>query len=145
VKVATIGFTQKPLRRFVDLLRGAEVDLVVDIRLHNKSQLAGWSKRDDLDFILKTFGIGYTHRPALAPSAELLDSYRKSHNWTNYEQEYPRLLEERQVYDSLHELLSSNKRACFLCSEAQPERCHRRLLCEQLRVRYPTLEVIHLV
>jgi uncharacterized protein (DUF488 family) len=145
VKVATIGFTQKPLRRFVDLLRGAEVDLVVDVRLHNKSQLAGWSKRDDLDFILETFGIGYTHRPELAPSAELFDRYRKSRNWTNYEQEYPRLLEERQVYDSLHDLLARNERACFLCSEAQPERCHRLLLCEQLRVRYPTLEVIHLV
>jgi uncharacterized protein (DUF488 family) len=145
VKVATIGFTQKPLRRFVDLLRGAEVDLVVDIRLRNNSQLGGWSKRDDLMFILETFGVGYSHRPELAPSAELFDAYRENHDWTTYEQEYPRLLDERQVYESLHELLSSHERPCFLCSEARPERCHRRLLCDQLRIRYPTLEVVHLI
>ena len=106
MKVATIGFTQKPLRRFVDLLRGAEVDLVVDIRLRNNSQLAGWSKRDDLAFILETFGIGYTHRPELAPSDELFDAYRKNQDWATYELVYPRLLEERQVYDSLHDPVS---------------------------------------
>lgn len=140
----TIGYTQKPLRRFVQLLQEAQVDAVIDVRLRNTGQLAGWSKRDDLAFILETFGIGYHHRPDVAPTPELLDRYRRDHDWERYEAEYPGIIAQRGVLPDLAALLDQRERPCLLCSEPQPTRCHRRLLCEQLTVLRPNLEVVHL-
>lgn len=140
----TVGYTQKPLRRFVQLLRDAGVDAVVDVRLRNTGQLAGWSKRADLAFILETFGIDYHHRPEVAPTAELLDRYRRDHDWPRYEVEYPRIIAERGVFPAFTHLVEQFERPCLLCSEAEPTRCHRRLLCDQLVARQPTVEVIHL-
>ena len=72
----TIGFTQLSLSDFVGLLRAAGVDAVVDTRLRNTSQLAGWAKRDDLAFLLREgFGIAYEHVTPFAPSDALLDGY----------------------------------------------------------------------
>ncbi|MBI3966206.1 MAG: DUF488 domain-containing protein [Chloroflexi bacterium] len=140
----TIGFTQKSLRRFVELLRSAGVDAVIDVRLKNTGQLAGWSKRDDLEFILETFGIQYLHRPELAPTAELLGRYRDDGDWDRYEREFPKLIAERDVYESTLALLNGYDRPCFLCSEHEPKRCHRRLLADELQARQPGLQVVHL-
>lgn len=142
--IYTIGYTKKPLRRFMQLLRDAAVDGVFDVRLRNTGPLAGWAKRDDLAFILETFGVAYTHRPELAPTAELLDRYRRDHDWARYETEYPSIIAKRAVLPEVLELLGRFQRPCLLCSEHEPTRCHRRLLCEQLVAHSPALEVVHL-
>ncbi len=85
VTLCTIGFAKKSLRKFIGLLQDAGVTKVIDIRLHNTSQLAGYAKRDDLEFILETFGIAYEHVPELAPTEELMKSYKKgSTDWETY-------------------------------------------------------------
>jgi uncharacterized protein (DUF488 family) len=145
VKLYTIGYTQKPLRRAIHLLRDAEVDAVIDVRLRNSSQLAGWAKRDDLAFILETFGIGYQHQTNVAPSDELLDTYRRDHDWDRYVEGYHALLEARGVLDEFEAVLGQYQRPCLLCSEAKADRCHRRLLAELLGARLPDLSVVHLV
>ncbi len=128
----------------MDLLRDAGVDAVVDVRLRNTGQLAGWSKRDDLAFILDTFGIAYHPRPEVAPTPELLDRYRRDRDWARYEIEYPRIIAERATLPAFAELLNRFERPCLLCSEPEPTRCHRRLLCERLVAGQPGLDVVHL-
>jgi uncharacterized protein (DUF488 family) len=140
----TIGFTQKSLRQFIGLLREAGVDGVVDIRLNNTSQLAGYAKRDDLAFILETFGIGYVEEKGLAPTDELLDGYRRDRDWPAYERAFARLLAGRPVADILTRIEAQFARPCLLCTEPTPERCHRRLVAEAFAGLRPGLEVRHL-
>ncbi|HEY7782894.1 MAG TPA: DUF488 domain-containing protein [Ktedonobacterales bacterium] len=141
----TIGFTRKSLREFITLLREAGVDGVVDIRLNNTSQLAGYAKRDDLAFVLETFGIGYLEEPGLAPTPTLLDTYRRDHDWAAYEPVFRGLLAERPVAEILADITARFERPCLLCAEPEPTHCHRRLVAEAFSQLRPRLEVRHLV
>lgn len=142
--VCTVGFTKKSLERFVTLLRGAGVASVVDVRLRNSSQLAGWSKYPDFPFLLKEgFGIGYEHHPELAPTAELLDRYRKDGDWGRYEVEFRQLLEDRSPVDQCRQLLS-NGTICLLCTEITADRCHRRLVAEYMQEISGPIQIRHL-
>src|SRR4030042_5509171 len=117
--VYTIGYTQKNMEQFVRLLQGSGVDAVVDIRLRNTSQLAGFTKRDDLAFLLREgFGIGYEHRPDLAPTDEILDAYKKTRDWAAYERAFLSLLAGRRAEETGRELLSRYSQPCPLCAEA---------------------------
>lgn len=145
VELYTIGFTRKSLRQFVELLRGADVDGVVDIRLHNTGQLAGFAKRDDLAFILETFGIGYLEEKRLAPTPELLDTYHRDRDWGAYDVSFAALLRERPLDDVLHGIEARFQQPCLLCTEAEPEHCHRRLVAEAFQRLRPDLVVRHLV
>jgi uncharacterized protein (DUF488 family) len=142
----TIGFTQLALGEFVGLLRGARVDAVIDIRLRNTSQLAGWAKRDDLAFLLREgFGIAYEHIPLFAPSDELLDRYHADRDWEAYVPIFNGLLETRPTVALGRELFERYRAPCLLCSEPTPEHCHRRLLAEYLAEHLGGIEVTHLL
>lgn len=144
--IYTIGFTQIALSEFVGLLRGAGVDAVVDTRLRNTSQLAGWAKRDDLAFLLREgFGIAYEHAPLFAPTAELLDTYRSGRDWDTYAAAYRALLAQRRAETLGRELRARYRAPCLLCSEPTPERCHRRLLAEYLAELLGGIGVVHLL
>ncbi len=143
--IYTIGHTKKGLERFVRLLQEAGVDAVVDIRLHNTSQLAGFAKRDDLAFLLREgFGIEYEYHPDLAPTPEILDAYRSGGDWVAYEDAFLPLLAERNAEAIGRELLSRYRHLCLLCAEPTPDHCHRRLVAEWWAERLPGVEVVHL-
>ena len=144
VRLMTIGFTKKTAREFFTRLREAQVRRVVDIRLNNASQLAGFTKKDDLAFFLREIGgIDYVHRPDLAPTEEILAGYKKKAiGWSEYERRFNALLAERHV-----ETLVSPREmdlACLLCSEPTPAKCHRRLVAEYLCRAWPGVAVTHL-
>jgi len=144
--VYTIGTTQKPLEKFICLLQQAEVDAIVDIRLRNTSQLAGYSKRDDLAFLLREgFGIEYEHRPELAPTAEIMDAFKKDKDFEAYEKAFLAVLAERDATAIGRGLLSRLQRPCLLCAEPTPDGCHRRLVAEWWAERLPDVEVVHLI
>lgn len=144
--IYTIGYTKKSLEQFIRLLQQAGVDAVLDIRLRNTSQLAGFSKRDDLEFLLRAgFGIQYEHRPDLAPTPEILDGYKDSGDWAAYEADFCRLLEERQADTAGRELLARYRRPCLLCAEPAAGKCHRRLVAEWWAGHLPGVEVEHLI
>jgi len=145
MQLYTIGFTQKSLRQFADLLRGADVDGVVDIRLNNTSQLAGYAKRDDLAFALELLGIGYLDEKRLAPTADLLDRYHHDHDWPAYERAFRALLAARPLPDVLAGIAARFQRPCLLCAEPEPDHCHRRLVTEAFQRLQPDLPVQHLV
>jgi uncharacterized protein (DUF488 family) len=144
--IYTIGFTRKTLEQFIRLLQQAGVDGVVDIRLHNTSQLAGFAKRDDLAFLLREgFAIEYEHRPELAPTPEILATYKADGDWAVYEQEFLPLLPLRAAAAIGRQLLSRYQRPCLLCAEPTPDRCHRRLVAEWWAEYLPDVEVVHLI
>ncbi|HET20052.1 MAG TPA: DUF488 domain-containing protein [Chromatiales bacterium] len=143
--IYTVGYTKKSLEQFIRLLQEAGVDAVVDVRLRNTSQLAGFSKRDDLAFLLREgFGIEYEHRPDLAPTPEILDAYRDEGDWAVYEAAFSRLLEERQSEVVGREVLGRYRRPCLLCAEPAADKCHRRLVAEWWAGHLPGVEVEHL-
>jgi len=141
----TIGTSKKPLRRFIELLRGAGADAVIDTRRNNTSQLAGYSKREDLDFLLtEAFRIGYEHRPELAPSEPLLAAYLKDRDWDRYSMAFLDEMDAGSMKEVLGGLLDRYGRPCLLCACDSERTCHRRLLAEAMAEERPGLEVLHL-
>ena len=143
IKIFTIGFAQKTAREFFTRLMNAGVQRIVDVRLNNVSQLAGFTKKDDLEYFLQTIGkIGYIHKPDLAPTKEILNAYKnKEIDWSEYESRFRELLKTRKAENlvSPEEMNDS----CLLCSEPTSEKCHRRLLAEYFRECWGDKIVIH--
>lgn len=145
IKLYTIGFTGKSAEKFFGLLKNSNVKKIIDTRINNVSQLAGFAKGSDLKFFAREIGnISYEHDIDLAPTKELLSKYRdKEISWKEYEMEYLNLLDLRKIahktdIEKLHE-------NCLLCSEHTPEKCHRRLLAEYLKHVKSEIEIIHLI
>ncbi|MEW5937060.1 MAG: DUF488 domain-containing protein [Candidatus Thermoplasmatota archaeon] len=143
MRVFTIGFTKKSAEEFFNKLTENNVRRIVDIRLNNKSQLAGFTRSDDLKYFLRFHKIEYVYRPEFAPTKELLADYRKNKiTWQEYENRYLKILSERNIVNQIDYSIFED--ACLLCSEAAPDRCHRRLLVEFLQRNNPRVEIKHL-
>ncbi|HZZ95262.1 MAG TPA: DUF488 domain-containing protein [Usitatibacter sp.] len=145
MKTYTIGFTKKPAKRFFELLRASGARRVVDVRLNNVSQLSGFAKKEDLAYFLRSIcNMDYIHVPELAPSQQLLDSYKKDGgSWGDYEKAFLHLMKERHIERTVSKEIIED--GCLLCSEDKPHHCHRRLVAEYLREHWGDLEVCHLV
>ncbi len=144
IQLFTIGFTKKNAEQFFTALRGAGVRRILDIRLNNVSQLAGFSKRDDLKFFLREIcHADYYHLPECAPTKEVLDKYKKNHgDWGEYEACFLPIMAARRIETLLTADLLDH--GCLLCSEPTPERCHRRLVAQYMESRMPALTIRHL-
>jgi uncharacterized protein (DUF488 family) len=144
IKLYTIGFTKKSAKTFFSKLRNARVTELIDIRLNNISQLAGFAKRDDLIYFLKELcDCGYKHMPDFAPTKEILDAYKKKKiDWNEYVRRFNELIKERKIETKITAEELNN--ACFLCSEPTPEECHRRLVSEYLKKQFGDIEIKHL-
>jgi uncharacterized protein (DUF488 family) len=144
IKVFTIGFAGKRAEDFFKTLKQSGVRRLVDIRLNNSSQLAGFTKRRDLEYFLRVIaGIGYAHEPDFAPTKDILDDYKKKRiDWGEYEKLYRRLLAERRPAEKLRP--EDFNCACLLCSEPTADRCHRRLAAEYLCDAWSNVAIIHL-
>lgn len=144
MNVFTIGFTKKSARKFFGLVRDSGASRIVDVRLNNVSQLAGFAKRDDLAYFLDAIcGMGYVHLPDLAPTQEMLDAYKKGGgSWAAYEAQFLDLMNQRRIeHTTPRELVEDG---CLLCSEDQPHNCHRRLVAEYLQEHWGDLKIQHL-
>jgi uncharacterized protein (DUF488 family) len=144
IRLFTIGFTKKNAKTFFTKLRNAGVERLIDIRLNNVSQLAGFAKRDDLIFFLKELcNCDYKHMPNFAPTKEILDAYKKKDiGWDEYVKRFSGLIIERKIENKITADELNN--ACFLCSEPTPEQCHRRLVAEYLKEKLGDIEIKHL-
>ena len=144
MEIYSIGFTQKSAAQFFDLLKSHEIRRLLDVRLNNVSQLAGFAKKEDLAYFLRVIcGIEYVHLPILAPTQEMLDKYKKQKgDWGEYEKEFLRLMASRRIENEIsREMLAD---ACLLCSEDQPTHCHRRLVAEYLKDKWGDVEITHI-
>ena len=136
IQIATIGFTQSTAERFFNRLQNAGIKKIIDVRLHNTSQLSGFAKSEDLTYFLKAIGnIQYVHSPLLAPTDIMLKAFKKEKgDWGVYETRFLGLMKERRIEEKLKP--ESLEGACLLCSEALPHHCHRRLVCEYLNEQW---------
>ncbi len=144
IRLYTIGFTKKKAEEFFTILKTAGIRRLLDIRLNNVSQLAGFAKRDDLAYFLKAIcGIDYLARPDWAPTQDLLERFRKkSIRWDGYEREFGEIIRERRIEGTIDPAMLDQ--SCLLCSEPTPEQCHRRLVAEYLRDRLGNVVLCHL-
>jgi uncharacterized protein (DUF488 family) len=144
ITLFTIGFTQKSAEEFFATLRQAGIRILIDVRLNNVSQLAGFTKRDDLAFFVREVcGCQYEHRPAFAPTKAILDDYKKKAiSWSEYEERFRVLISERQIEREVD--IERLDHACLLCSEPTASHCHRRLVAEYLKSRLGHIQVVHL-
>jgi len=143
ITLYTIGFTKKSAEQFFGLLRDNGVKQLVDVRINNTSQLAGFAKGKDLEFFTNEIcHIPYKHIVDFAPTKELLDQWHKNEvTWTEYVEIYTKMLNDREIVKKYG--VKSFHGACFLCSEDTPEQCHRRLLAEYLQEH--SKEIVHII
>jgi uncharacterized protein (DUF488 family) len=145
IHIFTIGFTRKSAQDFFFKLQHAGVKRVVDVRLNNVSQLAGFTRKDDLQYFLKKLAdIAYVHLPELAPTQEILDAFRKQNeDWSVYESSFLELMAARRIEQTVPR--ETVHLGCLLCSEQTPEHCHRRLVAEYLRRHWGTVQITHII
>lgn len=144
MKIFTIGFTKTSAEQFFNRLKQPGLVRLIDARLNNVSQLAGFTKKNDLKFFLREIcKIDYVHLPELAPTQDILDAYKKNGgDWAVYEKQFLTLLAARRIEDKVDKRLIDG--GCLLCSEATPEHCHRRLVAEYLQDKWGNVEIQHL-
>jgi uncharacterized protein (DUF488 family) len=144
ITLFTIGFTGKSAQVFFELLQRAGVRRLIDTRLNNVSQLAGFTKKRDLEYFLRTIaGIDYTHDPQLAPTKDMLDDYKQKRiDWDEYSRRFDELLRARRPAERLTP--DDLDGACLMCSEPTPNNCHRRLVAEHLKDEWKNVTINHL-
>ena len=145
MKIFTIGFTKKSAETFFTRLKSAGVKRLVDVRLNNVSQLSGFAKKDDLRFFTKSIcNIEYVHALDLAPTADILDAYKKQKgDWSVYERQFLDLMGKRRIEETTpREMLDGG---CLLCSEEKPQYCHRRLVAEYLKEKWGDVDIEHIL
>lgn len=140
----TIGFSGKDAEVFFELLKSNDVKTILDVRLNNSSQLAGYTKKNNLVYFLdKICNIKYKHLPILAPSKDILDAYKaKKLSWNDYEEKYLNLINERKFEIKLKNI--AFHKACLLCSEKSADQCHRRLAANKIREVFMIDKIVHL-
>ncbi len=145
MKLFTIGFTKKSAEAFFTKLKRSGAKRLVDVRLNNVSQLAGFAKRNDLEFFLREIcHMDYVHLPELAPTQDILDEYKKNKgDWAVYEQKFLELMRKREIEKRVDPAVIAD--GCLLCSEDKPHHCHRRLVAEYLKLHWGDVEVTHIV
>lgn len=149
MKLYTIGFTKKSAEEFFYILKKNNVKKILDIRLNNSSQLAGFTKGNDLNYFLKEIcGIKYEHNVQLAPTKEILSDYKKKIiSWKEYEYKFIELLNKRNLENKiLSRYVDEIEGICLLCSESTAENCHRRLVAEYIKdnLHDHDIKIIHL-
>lgn len=144
VRIFTIGCAGKDARQFFTMLIQVGIRKVIDVRLYNTSQLAGFSRKQDIEYFLRTiFSAEYIHLPIMAPTKQLLDGYKKGLiDWRQYETRFNKIIANRQI--EKHITSKDIDMACLLCSEAKADNCHRRLVAEYLAKAWPNISIHHL-
>ena len=142
--IFTIGFTKKTAEDLIKKLKSNNITKILDIRLSPNSQQAGYAKQDTLEYILRLNGIKYEHNIFLAPTKNILEEYRREGNWEKYEKDFNLLLNERKSNLRINWDDKENRRICLLCTESEPNKCHRRLVAEYLSKELKDIKAIHI-
>lgn len=145
MEVYTAGFTKWLAEDFFEKLNALNINKLIDIRLRPNSQLSGFTREVNFSYFLKKLShVEYEHQINLAPTKDLLNKRRKNNlSWQEFESEYLNLLTEDILEYCFKEISKQN--ILFLCSESEPQFCHRRVLTDKLLSLNSELKVTHLV
>ncbi len=141
-EVFTIGFAKKSAEDLINKLKINNITKILDVRLSPNSQQSGYAKQDTLEYILRLKGIKYEHNAQLAPTKEILDKYRKEGSWETYEKDFNLLIEKRKLNIKFN--FDREENICLLCTEPEPDKCHRRLVAEYLARELKNIKIIHI-
>ena len=143
-RIFTIGYVGKNAQEFFTILKRTGIRKVIDVRLYNTSQLAGFTKRQDIEYLLQAIvGAKYIHLPIMAPTKQLLNDYKKRLiNWQQYKTQFKGVITQRQI--EKHLVPQDIDMSCFLCSAAKADNCHRRLVAEYLAEHWQNISISHL-
>ena len=146
MNIYTIGFTRKGAEEFFGTLRSAGIKNVIDIRLQNTSQLAGFTKKEDLPYFLaEILAADYLHEPLLAPEETAFKAYRVGElDWKGLRRAYMKLAADRSMETVIDWKKVLKRRSVLLCSEPRAEHCHRQVLVEYLQKKGLDLDQIDL-
>ncbi len=147
MKIFTIGFTKKTAQKFFELLKDSKIDTLIDVRLNNTSQLAGFAKMPDIEYFLKKIiGIKYIHDDTFAPTEKLLKDYKnRVISWEFYEETFNNIMKSRKIDEYILNKYSDfqDENICLLCSEDMPQKCHRGLVAHYFENLF-NITVVHL-
>ncbi len=133
----TIGHSTRALDEFIGLLRAQKIDLLVDVRKMPRSRRNPQFNRDTLPQSLEEVGIDYVEMPALGG---LRRRSKDSPNggWKNPSfRAFADYMLTPEFVEGVRDLINmaQNRRACLMCAEAVPWRCHRSLIADALVIR----------
>jgi len=145
-KLFTIGFTKKTAKTFFSLLQESNIDTVIDIRLNNTSQLAGFAKFPDIEYFLKSLcGINYMHDRNFSPTEDTLKKFKKKKiTWDEYVVEFENTLKERNIEEYIKSNYTIDKNYCLLCSEHTHEKCHRTLIAQKFKLVFEDVKITNI-
>jgi uncharacterized protein (DUF488 family) len=133
----TIGHSTRPIAAFVDLLRNAEVRLVVDVRTVPRSRTNPQYNNDVFPGSLAVFQIGYEHIAALGglrgrsgETAQTVNAFWQNQSFHNYA-DYAMSQDFQAGLIRLRRLGHASPCA-IMCAEAVWWRCHRRIIADYL-------------
>ena len=140
----TIGHSNRSLEEFVELLKGAQVALVADIRAVPRSRANPQFNKDTLPDTLAADEISYEHIAALGGlrGKARASSQNVNGSWTNESfRNYADYALSAQFRSGLEQLLDEGRkrRSTIMCSEAVWWRCHRRIVADYLIARGETI------
>jgi len=145
-KILTIGFTKKTAQEFFELLMVNNVEMILDIRLNNTSQLAIFAKYPDIEYFLKVIcNIAYIHDTRFSPTIETLKRYKKKEiTWDEYIREFNQTMKKRNIIEYIKTNYSIDKKICLLCSEEESKHCHRSLVANMFSQTFNELKITHI-
>lgn len=139
-EIRTTGYQGESIERFMNKLRSAGIEVLIDVRGLALSRKRGFSKRA-LKENLELHGIAYMHVPGLGMPKELRAKRHDLSDNAPILNAYDQLLPSRQ--DLIEELMEAiaGRKGCLMCFEADESQCHRSRLSTYLSARYPSINV----
>jgi len=139
LEIFTIGHSNHPLEKFLDLIEQARIDVIVDVRSSPFSKMVPHFNRDALERELRTRSIKYVF-----VGEELGGRSKGSADYENGQVVYSRLAAKPEFKATLDQIVESaqNSQVSLMCSEKEPLDCHRTILLSQslqkfgIRVRH---------
>ncbi|RBQ23990.1 hypothetical protein ALNOE001_05380 [Candidatus Methanobinarius endosymbioticus] len=144
MEIFTMVSSRKSAEEFFNNINQNKIELVLDVRLHNHSQLLGFTKGTDLEYFLDNISsCKYVHDERFCQTEEVLENYRKKIiNWEEFEKKYLEFIEKRDMVTLFNKKYGNLHNVLILCSGKSPKTCHGRLLAQKLAK--PPKKVIYL-
>jgi uncharacterized protein (DUF488 family) len=128
-KIYSIGYGNRKIEQFTELLKKYEINLLLDIRSNpasrfqpsfNKKALVESLRSSQIDYLFMGTQLGGKPKEESLYSNGILD-YDKVNTWPEYQNGIVTLIN----------LLDQGFKICIMCAELNPEECHRKNLVSE--------------
>ena len=122
MRINTISAYETTAEKFFGALESWDVDLLLDTRLKNTNQLAGFTKKNDLAyFVPKLLHADYVHDKLFAPAPTMLERYLHGNiGWDAHADAYREDIREREAVPQFYDRYGEYKSVCLLGTATTP-------------------------